>query len=199
MFSERSGVVNIGLEGMMLMGAFLGIYGADKTGSWVAGVLIAMLAGGLLALVHAFFAIHLRADQIVGGVGGQLPRARHHRLLLRRALPRRERPGRHLADPATSNPRRASRTTRFLADAFGHLNLMIWVAFLLVLVSYVVIFKTPIGLRIRACGEHPRAADTVGINVYARPLRVRDPLGHARRDSAARTSRSASWARSTRT
>src|SRR4051812_17871659 len=67
MYSERSGVVNIGLEGMMLMGAFWGVYGADKTGSWVGGLAIAMLAGGLLALVHAFFAIHLRADQIVGG------------------------------------------------------------------------------------------------------------------------------------
>src|SRR6266851_6113782 len=67
MFSERSGVVNIGLEGMMLTGAFFGALGADKTGSWVGGILIAMAAGGALALIHAFFAIHLRADQIVGG------------------------------------------------------------------------------------------------------------------------------------
>jgi len=68
LYAERSGIVNIGLEGMMLMGAFWGIWGADKTGSWVSGVVIALIAGGLLALVHAFFAIHLRADQIVGGM-----------------------------------------------------------------------------------------------------------------------------------
>src|SRR6185503_4638350 len=65
-FSERSGVVNVGLEGMMLMGAFWAVYGADKGGSWVVGVLVAVLAGGLMGLVHAFFAIQLRADQIVG-------------------------------------------------------------------------------------------------------------------------------------
>ena len=67
MFSERSGVVNIGLEGMMLMGAFFGIWGADVTGSWYGGLLIAMVSGGLLALVHAYFSIQLRADQIVVG------------------------------------------------------------------------------------------------------------------------------------
>src|SRR5580704_18079266 len=68
MVSERSGVVNVGLEGMMLMGAFWGVYGADKGGSWVVGVLAAMLAGGLFALIHAFWSIHLRANQIVSGM-----------------------------------------------------------------------------------------------------------------------------------
>ena len=66
--SERSGVVNIGIEGMMLMGCYFGIYGADIGGSWVIGLLVAMVAGGVLALVHAVFSVTLRADQIVGGV-----------------------------------------------------------------------------------------------------------------------------------
>jgi simple sugar transport system permease protein len=164
MFSERSGVVNIGLEGMMLMGAFWGIWGADKTGSWVWGVLIAMLSGGLLALVHAFFAIHLRADQIVGGVAinflalgitGYFFVQLYH--------------GNNVPTGVSQIPDvklTSERSGSFFAESFGHLNLLIWVAILFVPLSYVVLFKTPIGLRIRACGEHPRAADTVGINVY---------------------------------
>src|SRR5205807_4256487 len=67
MFSERSGVVNIGLEGMMLMGAFFGAWGADRTGSWVGGIFIGLISGALLALVHAIFTVTLRADQIVTG------------------------------------------------------------------------------------------------------------------------------------
>src|SRR6266704_2194784 len=67
MFSERSGVVNIGLEGMMLMGAYFGAYGADVIGSWVGGLFIGLISGALLALVHAIFTITLRADQIVTG------------------------------------------------------------------------------------------------------------------------------------
>ena len=97
MFSERSGVVNIGLEGMMLMGAFWGVYGADKGGTWVVGLLVAMAVGGLFALVYAFFAIQLRADQIVGGTGDQLPRRRDNRLLLRPALQQQPDPERRLA------------------------------------------------------------------------------------------------------
>ena len=98
-FCERSGVVNIGLEGMMLSGAFFGILGADKLNSWPLGLLCAALAGGLFALVHAFFAIHLRADQIVGGFGDQLPRARDHGLSLHRHLRRRGHAAEHPEDP----------------------------------------------------------------------------------------------------
>ncbi len=165
MFSERSGVVNIGLDGMMLMGAFWGVYGADKTGSWVGGLLIAMLAGGLMALVHAFFAIHLRADQIVSGVAvnflalgitGYFFFQLYHGQDVPTGIP---------IIPKVHIP--WVQHLHFLGPAIGNLNLMIWLSFALVVVSYIVVFKTPIGLRIRACGEHPRAADTVGINVYA--------------------------------
>jgi general nucleoside transport system permease protein len=164
MFSERSGVVNIGLEGMMLMGAFWGIWGADKTGSWVWGVLIAMASGGLLALVHAFFAIQLRADQIVGGtavnflalgITGYFFVDLYHGQNVPVGIS--QIPDVNLAKGSSHS---------FFASSIGHLNLMIWIAILFVPLSYVVMFKTPLGLRIRACGEHPRAADTVGINVY---------------------------------
>jgi ABC-type uncharacterized transport system permease subunit len=165
MFSERSGVVNIGLEGMMLMGAFWGVYAADKGGSWVIGLLAAMAAGGLLALVHAFFAIHLRADQIVGGtavnflalgITGYFFFQLYH--------------GEDISAGVSTIPDvtiPGLDHVKFLGPAIGKLNLMVWLSFALVIVSYIVLFKTPIGLRIRACGEHPRAADTVGINVYA--------------------------------
>jgi general nucleoside transport system permease protein len=165
MFSERSGVVNIGLEGMMLMGAFWGVYGADKAGSWVWGLIIAMAAGGFLALVHAFFAINLRADQIVGGtavnflalgITGYFFFQLYH--------------GQDISAGVSTIPDvkiPGLDHVKFLGPAIGDLNLLVWVSFALVIVSYIVLFRTPVGLRIRACGEHPRAADTVGINVYA--------------------------------
>jgi simple sugar transport system permease protein len=165
MFSERSGVVNVGLEGMMLMGAFWGIWGADKTGSWVWGVVIAMLSGALLALVHAFFAIHLRADQIVGGVAINFLALGITGYFFVQLYHGNNVPTGVSQVPDVKLSKAGSHS--FFADSIGHLNLLIWVAILLVPLSYIVLFKTPIGLRIRACGEHPRAADTVGIDVYA--------------------------------
>jgi ABC-type uncharacterized transport system permease subunit len=165
MFSERSGVVNIGLEGMMLMGAFWGVYGADKTGGWVGGLAIAALAGGLMALVHAFFAIHLRADQIVAGVAVNFLALGITGYFFFQLYHGQDVPVGVPTIPRVNIPWIGD--LHFLGPAIGHLNLMIWLSFLLVIVSYFVLFKTPIGLRIRACGEHPRAADTVGINVYA--------------------------------
>jgi ABC-type uncharacterized transport system permease subunit len=163
-FSERSGVVNIALEGMMLMGAFFGVYGADKGGSWVVGILAAMLAGGSLALVHAYFSIHLRADQIVSGVAINFLALGITGYFFFQLYNGEDVPVGISSIPNVTIP--YVENWRFLGPAIGNLNLMVWLSFLLVIVSSIVIFKTPIGLRIRACGEHPRAADTVGINVY---------------------------------
>jgi simple sugar transport system permease protein len=165
MFSERSGVVNIGLEGMMLMGAFFGVYGADKGGSWFVGLLCAMFAGGSLALIYAFFAIHLRADQIVGGTAVNFLALGITGYFFFDLYNGQDVPVGVSTIPSVRIPYVAD--WKFIGPAFGDLNLMVWLSFLLVIVSYIVVFKTPIGLRIRACGEHPRAADTVGINVYA--------------------------------
>ena len=165
MFSERSGVVNIGLEGMMLMGAFFGVYGADKGGSWVVGILVAMLAGGLLATVHAVFAIHFRADQIVGGTAVNFLALGITGYFFFQLYHGQDVPVGISTIPDVKIP--WLQDLHFLGPAIGDLNLMVWLSFLLVIVSHIVIFKTPIGLRIRACGEHPRAADTVGISVHA--------------------------------
>src|SRR6185437_4241890 len=165
LFSERSGVVNIGLEGMMLMGAFWGVYGADKGGSWVVGLLVGAGVGAVLALVYAYFAIHLRADQIVGGTAVNFLALGITGYFFFQFYSGNYIPSGVSTIPNVNIP--GLKHTHFLGPAIGHLNIMIWASFALVILSYVVVFKTPIGLRIRACGEHPRAADTVGINVYA--------------------------------
>jgi general nucleoside transport system permease protein len=165
MFAERSGVVNIGLEGMMLMGAFWGVYASDKGGTWVVGILVGILVGALLALVYGFFAIHLRADQIVGGTAINFLALGITGFFFFQLYNGSDIPSGVPTIPNVRIPWIAD--THFFGPAIGNLNLMIWVSFLLVIASYFVIFRTPIGLRIRACGEHPRAADTVGINVYA--------------------------------
>jgi simple sugar transport system permease protein len=168
-FSERSGVVNIGLEGMMLAGAFFGIWGADKTGNWITGVLIAMLAGGLFGLLHAFFCIHLRADQIVVGTAINFLSLGLTGYLFIQVYGSNGTPSLTSANWVTGESIpdvTVSSSSNFFAQVFGQLNLMIWIGIGLVIVTYLFLFRTSLGLRLRACGEHPRAADTVGIDVY---------------------------------
>jgi ABC-type uncharacterized transport system permease subunit len=164
--SESSGVINIGLEGMMLMGCFWGIYGADLLHSWVWGVLIAMIAGGVLGLVHAFFSIHLRANQIVSGFG-----------LIFLALgitgyfleyhygPN----GTPLNISMIPNVKLPIQHVGFFGVAIGDANLMTWIVLALVPGLTFFLFRTRWGLRLRSVGEKPRAADTLGLPV----LRIR--------------------------
>ena len=163
-FSERSGVVNIGLEGMMLSGAFFGILGADKLNSWPLGLLCAAVSGAIFALIHAFFAIHLRADQIVGGTAINFLALGVTGYLF---IDLYAGEGTPPDIPKIPNVELGFlESWYFIGPILGELNLMIWLAFLTIVATWVVLFKTPVGLRIRAVGEHPRAADTVGISVY---------------------------------
>jgi simple sugar transport system permease protein len=167
---------------MMLTGAFFGIWGADITDSWQLGIVIALLAGGLMALVHAFLSIHLRADQIVGGTAINFLALGITGYLFIDIYGQEGTPT-DIPGIPNVNLDFLSGVLGWLGDldwlggqpggalnaiglVFGDMNLMIWLALATVFVSWIVIFKTPLGLRIRSVGEHPRAADTVGISVY---------------------------------
>jgi simple sugar transport system permease protein len=163
-FSERSGVVNIGLEGMMLAGAFFGIVVVAETGQWELGVLGAMAAGAVLALIHAFFSIHLQGDQIISGFAVNFLALGLTGYLFRSIYSTRGTPELEERIPNVHLP--LIEDIPFIGDVFGNLNLMIWVMFAVVILAFIVLFKTPLGLRIRSVGEHPKAADTVGISVY---------------------------------
>jgi general nucleoside transport system permease protein len=163
-FSERSGVVNIALEGMMLSGAFFGIWAAAWSGSWVVGILMAMVFGGLLALIHAFFSIHVRADQIVSGFAINFLALGLTGYLFRYIYGTEGTPSDVARIPTVTVP--GLDKIPFVGDVIGSMSLMIWLMLALLILSWAVLFKTPIGLRIRSVGEHPKAADTVGISVY---------------------------------
>ncbi len=165
--SERSGVINIGLEGMMLMGAFFGIFAADVLGSWVLGLLVAMLAGGLLALLHAVFSIHLRANQIVSGTGINFLALGITGYFFTQHYGPNGTPGSISQVPNLKLPLISH--VGFFGAAIGDANLMTWLGLLLVPALTFFLFRTTWGLRLRSVGEKPRAADTVGLPV----LRIR--------------------------
>jgi simple sugar transport system permease protein len=163
--SERSGVVNVGLEGMMLMGCYFGIFGANVCNSWLLGALIGTLSGGLLAVVHAYFAIQLRANQVVSGVAINLLAVGITGYFFVAHYGNNGTPGTLPQVPNVTLP--VVDHIAFFGDAFGHTNLLTWVGLLLVPVVWWFLFRTRAGLRLRAIGEQPLAASTVGLKVIA--------------------------------
>jgi ABC-type uncharacterized transport system permease subunit len=130
----------------------------------VAGILAAMLAGGLLAFVHALFSIHLQADQIVSGTAINFLALGVTGYVYIDVYGTQGVPTGVARIPDVTIP--GVEDLYFLGPVLGDVNLMIWLGFAVVAGAYVVLFRTPFGLRLRAVGEHPRAADTVGISVY---------------------------------
>jgi simple sugar transport system permease protein len=172
LYCERSGVINVALEGMLLTGAFFGIWGAiwahgwAGNSAWLIGLLTAALAGMAMATIHAVWAIHLKVDQIISGtalnflalgITGYIFISKYGDTGTPGNVPDYGIPDIHL---------NFLRNWYFVGPILGQLNLMIWLSFLLLVGTYIFVFRTPYGLRLRAVGEHPRAADTVGISVY---------------------------------
>ncbi len=162
-FSERAGIVNIGTEGMMLIGALAGVIGSYVFGSVWLGVLFAMLICMLFAALFAFFTVTVKADQTVIGTGLNIL-ASGLTITVNRAMfgastspPQIESFG-PIALPGLSK-------IPVLGDVFFNQPMPVYIAFLLVPVAWFVMFRTNTGLKLRAVGENPRACDTVGINV----------------------------------
>jgi ABC-type uncharacterized transport system permease subunit len=163
LFSERSGVVNIGLEGLMLISAFAGVVGAHFSGSALIGLFTALGAGLSFALIHALMCVTFEADQIISGTainllaiggtgflmveffgaGGTSPRVESFE---------------SVAIPVLSD-------IPLLGPALFDQSVLVYLMYALVPITYFVVFRTPFGLRLRATGEVPEAVDTAGVSV----------------------------------
>lgn len=161
--SEKSGVVNIGIEGMMSIGAFTGAAVGYYTGNAWLGLIFAGLAGGLLALLHAIASITFQADQTVSGIAINLIGPGLSMFL-----------SRLIFDGATTTipvPNKLPKILNLNNTAFNmfsdfNIDVTVLLSFLTVVITWFVMYKTKWGLRIRALGEHPAAVDSVGISVY---------------------------------
>lgn len=164
LFSENSGVMNIALEGIMLIGAFGAVVGAYYFKNMFIAILFAAVFGGLVALIHAYVCIKHKANQVVSGAAINILSAGLPSFLLLKLW---NSAGRSPIVPKLSNisiP--VLKNIPILGDALNQLNILVYLAILLIPISHVVLYKTRLGLRIRAVGEHPKGADTAGIDVY---------------------------------
>ncbi len=158
--SERAGVLNLGLEGMMLLGAMAGFSTSLATGSPWAGIVVAMIVGGALSLAHGLVTIHFQADQVVSGLsltflGTGLAMVFGEGLTGQNPV----------LIPTISIP--LLKSIPFLGPIFfTDFNVLIYVGYLLIPATWYYIYKTRPGMHLRAIGEKPEAADTVGVNVY---------------------------------
>src|SRR5512137_14196 len=161
LFTERSGILNLGVEGMMLIGAMSGFSVAVATGNPWLGVLAAMLAAGLLSQIHAFITITLQADQVVSGLALTFLGTGISLVL-----------GEGLSKSGTvsllsSFPIPLLSQIPFLGPVFfKDQNVMVYIGYLFIPLAWYFINRTRPGMHLRAVGEYPAAADALGINIY---------------------------------
>jgi len=162
-FVERAGILNLGVEGIMLMGALSGFLGAYWTGNLWVGVLAGMLTGALFGLLMGFMSITVKANQVVAGLGITILGGGLSTLLFRLAFGLRTIPPTLSIFPTLPIP--GLSRIPFLGPVLFQHNILVYVALLLVPVAALVLYRTHFGLMVRAIGESPEAADARGIPV----------------------------------
>jgi len=159
-FAERSGVLNLGVEGMMLIGALSAFAATQSLQSLWLGTLIAMLMSGIFAIIHGIFTITLRVNQVVSGLALTLFGIGLTNFLGRPFIGKLS----LKFEPFDLFP---LNKIPIVGEIFFTQSALVYPAYLLVPVAYIFLFKTRFGLQLRAVGENPAAADTVGISVFA--------------------------------
>lgn len=152
LYSERSGIVNIGLEGLFGIGAFttaiyINLYGVDSTPQIWLGIIIGTLAAGIFSLLHAFACITMQADQVISGTAINIL-SPAITIFLARSI----------------NKSANIRLEKGLSK-INNVYLTTYIILFIVILSWYIIYKTPFGLRLRACGENPQSAASLGISV----------------------------------
>lgn len=162
-FTERAGILNLGLEGIMLMGALSGFVGAYNTGSLWVGVLVAAATGMVMGLLMAFVSVTAKANQVVAGLGITILGGGLSTLLFRLFFGLRTKPP--TIKTFGTEPIPLLSEIPVLGRMFFNHNIMVYLAFILVGVGWFVLYRTRYGLALRAVGERPEAVDTRGLNV----------------------------------
>jgi ABC-type uncharacterized transport system permease subunit len=166
--AEKAGMVNIGLEGMMLITALFGFLFAYWVGSWVVGVLGAVVVGALLGLLMGFFSLKMKTDIILGGIAINMIGGGGTIFLLNMFTGLRGNTGNlvspNLLIPTVKIPLISK--IPILGDILSGHSILTYLAFLLVYLMWLFLYKTPQGLKIRAVGENPNAASSVGVSVH---------------------------------
>ncbi len=160
MFSERSGIINIALEGIMVVGGLIGVLATQMTHGLapVFQVLFSVLAAGLAGVIYsmllAFASINLKADQTIGGTALNILATAIAMVIAKRVN-------------GSQSSKLDYTNSAFIYKLFGvDVNVFLFIGVAFLILSYIVLYRTRLGLRLRSCGEHPQAADSVGINVY---------------------------------
>ncbi|MFX0115787.1 MAG: ABC transporter permease [Candidatus Hodarchaeota archaeon] len=175
LYAERSGIINLALEGMMLSGAFSAVLFAYYFNDFFLGVLAGICVGAILGLVHAFICIHLKGDQIISGVAINILAVGITNYFYKVVIAE-VRAGEIPGIPTINeimgweaefgNPPLEYDIPQMIGYILFQQSPLVYLTILLAILGHFVLYRTVFGLRVRAVGEHPRAADTVGINVY---------------------------------